>query len=61
VRRFSSIKCHDNEIPLFYFTFTFAQQTQFVDFKSVQGKIAVNSIEKTVSGDVNYFLCFEIY
>ena len=41
---------------LFFFisTFTFAQQTQFVDFKSVQGKIAVNSIEKTVSGDVNY-------
>ena len=41
---------------LFFFisTFTFAQQTQFVDFKSVQGKIAVNSIEKTVFGDVNY-------
>ncbi|MFV8355188.1 M1 family metallopeptidase [Flavobacterium sp. XS1P32] len=41
---------------LFFFisTFTFAQQTQFVDFKSVQGKITVNSIEKTVSGDVNY-------
>ena len=41
---------------LFFFisTFTFAQQTQFVDFKSVQGKIAVSSIEKTVSGDVNY-------
>jgi hypothetical protein len=31
---------------LFFSTFTFAQQTQFVDFKSVQGKIAVNSIEK---------------
>jgi aminopeptidase N len=41
---------------LFFFisTFTFAQQTQFIDFKSVQGKIAVNSIEKTVSGDVDY-------
>ncbi len=41
---------------LFFFicTFTFAQQTQFVDFKSVLGKIAVNSIEKTVSGDVDY-------
>ncbi|MFV5689928.1 M1 family metallopeptidase [Flavobacterium sp. ZT3R25] len=35
-------------------TITFAQQTQFVDFKSVLGKIAVNPIEKTVSGDVDY-------
>jgi aminopeptidase N len=41
---------------LFFFisTFTFAQQTQFVDFKSVLGKITVNPIEKTVSGDVDY-------
>ncbi|MDO8315946.1 MAG: M1 family metallopeptidase [Flavobacterium sp.] len=41
---------------LFFFisTFTFAQQTQFVDFKSVLGKIAINPNEKTVSGDVNY-------
>ena len=41
---------------LFFFicTFTFAQQTQFVDFKSVLGKIAVNPIEKIVSGDVDY-------
>ncbi|MDI5950924.1 M1 family metallopeptidase [Flavobacterium yafengii] len=41
---------------LFFFisTFTFAQQTQFVDFKSVLGKISVNPIEKTVSGDVDY-------
>lgn len=41
---------------LFFFisTFTFAQQTQFVDFKSVLGKIAINPIEKTVSGDVDY-------
>jgi aminopeptidase N len=41
---------------LFFFisTFTFAQQTHFVDFKSVLGKIAVNPIEKTVSGDVDY-------
>ncbi|MFV8352940.1 M1 family metallopeptidase [Flavobacterium sp. XS2P14] len=41
---------------LFFFisTFTFAQQTQFVDFKTVQGKITVNSIEKIVFGDVNY-------
>jgi aminopeptidase N len=35
-------------------TFTFAQQTQFVDFKSVLGKIAINPIEKTISGDVDY-------
>ncbi|MFV8392224.1 M1 family metallopeptidase [Flavobacterium sp. LB2P6] len=41
---------------LFFFisTFIFAQQTQFVDFKSVLGKIAINPIEKTVSGDVDY-------
>jgi aminopeptidase N len=41
---------------LFFFisTFTFAQQTQFVDFKWVLGKIVVNPIEKTVSGDVDY-------
>ncbi|RTY88608.1 M1 family metallopeptidase [Flavobacterium sp. RSP15] len=41
---------------LFFFisTFTFAQQTQFVDFKSVLGKIVINPIERTVSGDVNY-------
>jgi aminopeptidase N len=35
-------------------TITFAQQTQFVDFKSVLGKIAVNPIEQTVFGDVDY-------
>ena len=39
---------------LFISTFTFAQQTQFVDFKSVLGRIAINPIEKTVSGDVSY-------
>ncbi|RBN51526.1 M1 family metallopeptidase [Flavobacterium psychrolimnae] len=41
---------------LFFFisTFTFAQQTQFVDFKSVLGKIVVNPSEKTVYGDVDY-------
>lgn len=38
----------------FISTFTFAQQTQFVDFKSVLGKISVNPSEKTVSGDVDY-------
>ena len=39
---------------LFISTFTFAQQTQFVDFKSVLGRIAINPIEKTVSGAVDY-------
>ncbi|MGO4903908.1 M1 family metallopeptidase [Flavobacterium sp. W20_MBD1_R3] len=41
---------------LFFFisTFIFAQQTQFVDFKSVLGKISINPIEKTVSGAVDY-------
>ncbi|PRZ19816.1 M1 family metallopeptidase [Flavobacterium granuli] len=35
-------------------SFTFAQQTQFVDFKSVLGKIAINATAKSISGDVNY-------
>ena len=35
-------------------TITFAQQIQFVDFKSVLGKITINPAEKTVSGDVDY-------
>ena len=35
-------------------TITFAQQTQFVDFKSVLGGIVVNPFEKIVSGDVKY-------
>ncbi len=39
---------------LFLSAFSFAQQTQFVNFKSVIGKITINSIEKTVSGDVIY-------
>ena len=39
---------------LFISTFAFAQQTQFVDFKSVLGKIAINPTEKIVSGDVIY-------
>lgn len=41
---------------LFFFisSFTFAQQTQFVDFKSVLGKIAINPIERTVSGTIDY-------
>ncbi|CAN1499451.1 PepN Aminopeptidase N [Flavobacteriaceae bacterium] len=34
--------------------FSFAQQTKFVDFKSVLGKIEINPIEKSVSGEVTY-------
>ncbi|UQD56931.1 M1 family metallopeptidase [Flavobacterium sp. K5-23] len=39
---------------LFLSTITFAQQTQYVDFKSVLGKIAINPKEKSISGDVDY-------
>lgn len=39
---------------LFISTFTFAQQSQFVDFKSVLGKIAINPVTKSISGDVDY-------
>ncbi len=35
-------------------SFSFAQQTKFVDFKSVLGKIEINTIEKSVSGEVTY-------
>lgn len=35
-------------------TITFAQQTQFVDFKSVSGQLTINPKEKTVSGSVEY-------
>jgi aminopeptidase N len=38
----------------FIFTFSFAQQTQFVDFKTVLGKIAINSNERSVSGTITY-------
>ena len=34
--------------------FSFAQQTKFVDFKSVLGKIEINPIEKSVFGEVTY-------
>ena len=33
---------------------SFAQQTKFVDFKSVLGKIEIDPIEKSVSGQVTY-------
>ena len=34
--------------------FSFAQQTQSVDFKSVSAKLAIDAVEKTVSGSVAY-------
>jgi aminopeptidase N len=39
---------------LLFSVFSFAQQTKFVDFKSVLGKIKINPIEKSVSGEVTY-------
>ena len=36
-------------------TITFAQQTKFVDFKSVSGQITINPKEKSVSGAVRYW------
>lgn len=41
-------------IFLFITSFVFAQQTQFVDFKAVNGQLKFNSIEKSVSGIVEY-------
>jgi len=39
---------------LLFTSFAFAQQTQFVDFKSVLGKITVDPTEQNVSGDIEY-------
>jgi aminopeptidase N len=41
-------------ILLLFTTFVFAQQTQFVDFKSVSGQLTVNAKEKLISGLVDY-------
>ncbi|QDW21737.1 M1 family metallopeptidase [Flavobacterium sp. KBS0721] len=41
-------------IFLFITSFVFAQQTQFVDFKSVNGQLKLNATEKSVSGIVDY-------
>lgn len=41
-------------ILLFITSFVFAQQTQFVDFKSVSGQLEFNINEKSVFGSVNY-------
>jgi aminopeptidase N len=39
---------------LFFSAFAFAQQTQFVDFKSVSGHLTIDPKEKSVSGFVSY-------
>ena len=39
---------------LLFTVFTFAQQTQKVDFKTAFGNISINPIEKKVSGSVRY-------
>lgn len=41
-------------VLLFLSSFTFAQQSRFVDFKSVLGKIAINPATKSISGTVDY-------
>ncbi|MDR7371499.1 M1 family metallopeptidase [Flavobacterium aquidurense] len=41
-------------IFLLFTTFLFAQQTQFVDFKTVSGQLSLNAKEKSVSGLVDY-------
>ena len=41
-------------LALLFTSFSFAQQIQKVDFKSVLGKIFINPLEKTVSGTVTY-------
>ena len=39
---------------LFISVFSFAQQTKSVDFTSVLGKIEINALDKSVSGEVTY-------
>lgn len=41
-------------ILLLFTTFIFAQQTQFVDFKSVNGQLKLDAKEKSVSGSLDY-------
>jgi aminopeptidase N len=44
---------------LFFITcFSFAQQTQFVDFKSISGQLKLNAAEKSLSGSIDY--AFEV-
>ncbi|AOW10171.1 M1 family metallopeptidase [Flavobacterium gilvum] len=39
---------------LFLSTFVFAQQTKYVDFKTVNGYITINPVNKSVNGNVTY-------
>lgn len=41
-------------IFLFITSFVFAQQTKYVDFKSVSGQLTINDSHKTISGHVDY-------
>ncbi len=41
-------------ILLFFTFFSFAQQTQFVDFKTVDARLTINSDQKMISGTVEY-------
>jgi len=45
-------------ILLLFTTFIFAQQTKFVDFKTVSGQLSLNAKEKSVSGSIDYL--FEV-
>ncbi|MEA9415633.1 M1 family metallopeptidase [Flavobacterium sp. PL02] len=38
----------------FFSLFSFAQQTQYVDFKSVLGEITINTTDRSISGNVIY-------
>ena len=40
---------------VFITSLTFAQQTKFVDFKSVSGQITIDAKEKAVSGNIHYW------
>jgi len=41
-------------IFLFFTGFIFAQQTQFVDFKTASGQLTLNAKEKSISGILDY-------
>lgn len=41
-------------IFLFITSFLFAQQTKYVDFKSVSGQLTIYSTPKIISGEVDY-------
>jgi aminopeptidase N len=46
-----------NEIPVYFTIFIIsAQQTRFVDFKSVSGQLTLDAKEKSVAGSVHYLV-----